>query len=154
MSKIQDLFVREKDGYFECGFCQTSFFTLIMFKFHLQTKHTSVTQPVELQNPSHIQPPVENSENNKTTNSEKLPKLQNSSLLETVVANNTTKKSEKLPIIVEKQNAIFPQTIVANNNTKKSEKLPTTVVELQNISLPHFSQKVKNNCTNKLFMTN
>ena len=104
MSKIQDLFVREKDGYFECVFCQTSFFTLIMFKFHLQTKHASVTQPVELQDPSHIQPPVENSENNKTTNSEKLPKLQNSSLLETVVANNTTKKSEKLPIIVEKQN--------------------------------------------------
>ena len=58
MSKIQDLFVREKDGYFECVFCQTSFFTLIMFKFHLQTKHTSVTQPVELQNPSHVQAPV------------------------------------------------------------------------------------------------
>ena len=72
MSKIQDLFVREKDGYFECVFCQTSFFTLIMFKFHLQTKHTSVTQPVELQNPSHVQAPVKN---NNTKKSEKLPIL-------------------------------------------------------------------------------
>ena len=87
MSKIQDLFVREKDGYFECGFCQTSFFTLIMFKFHLQTKHTSVTQPVELQNPSHVQAPVKN---NNTKKSEKLPILQNSSLPQTIIENNNT----------------------------------------------------------------